>query len=268
MLSSYIFTLALAGTSFAATPKAFEPASNGDLMVAFGSKLATNGVNIPRAQTAQAPTIGTSQRLFGTYAVIMTDPDIPGAPTDSKTGQFLHWIQPDLESAASSTTVAGETMFELKSTTNATAFATYVQPSPPNRALTTHRYIELLVNTTGNSATAMTLMRAGMSRQNFSALNVVNQAGVQVLFANYFNVTNEAALAGGSNVTGETATGTGTGRGGASATGTEGGDSGSASGTGRGGGNAAITGAAVPVGIGNSAMMAGIGALGVAMALL
>jgi hypothetical protein len=127
--------------------------------------------------------------------VIMTDPDIPGAPTDSKTGQFLHWIQAGLESSSTSTTVAGKTIFELINPSNASAFAPYAQPSPPNRALTTHRYIQLLVNTTGDSAALRTLMTAGATRTNFSALNVVNAAGVKVLFGNYFNVTNEDALA-------------------------------------------------------------------------
>jgi hypothetical protein len=49
MLSSYILALAVAGGVHAATPTAFEPASSGNLIVAFGSQLATNGVNIPRA---------------------------------------------------------------------------------------------------------------------------------------------------------------------------------------------------------------------------
>jgi hypothetical protein len=54
MLSSYLFALAIAGTATAATPKAFEPASTNDLTVAFGTTLATNGVNIPRA-SKQSP---------------------------------------------------------------------------------------------------------------------------------------------------------------------------------------------------------------------
>ncbi|EPE30006.1 PEBP-like protein [Glarea lozoyensis ATCC 20868] len=211
MLSSYILALAVAGSVHAATPNAFEPASSGDLIVAFGSQLATNGVNIPRANTAKAPTIGTSQKLFGTYAVILADPDIPGAPTDSKTGQFLHWIQAGLESSSTSTTVAGQTIFELQNPSNASAFAPYVQPSPPNRALTTHRYIELLVNTTGDSAALKTLMTAGATRTNFSALAVVNAAGKEVLFANWFNVTNEDALAAAGGSVNATATGSGNG---------------------------------------------------------
>jgi hypothetical protein len=127
----------------------------------------------------------------------MCDPDIPGAPTDSLTGQFLHWLQPGLESSSVSTKVAGQTIFELKTVKtagNTTAIAPYLQPSPPNQALTTHRYIQLLVNTTGNSAALQKLMTAGAVRTNFSALQTVDAAGLKVLFGNYFNVTNEDAL--------------------------------------------------------------------------
>jgi phosphatidylethanolamine-binding protein (PEBP) family uncharacterized protein len=145
--------------------------------------------------------------------VILADPDIPGAPTDSKTGQFLHWIQAGLESSSTSTTVAGQTIFELQTPANVSAFAPYIQPSPPNRALTTHRYIELLVNTTGDSAALKTLMTAGATRTNFSALAVVNAAGKEVLFANYFNVTNEDALAAAGGSANTTATGSGNGTG-------------------------------------------------------
>ena len=49
MLSPYLLALAVAGTVNAATPNAFEPASTQDLTVAFGTELATNGVNIARA---------------------------------------------------------------------------------------------------------------------------------------------------------------------------------------------------------------------------
>jgi hypothetical protein len=49
MLSSYVIALAVAGAANAATPNGFRPASTADLTVAFGSELATDGVNIPRA---------------------------------------------------------------------------------------------------------------------------------------------------------------------------------------------------------------------------
>jgi hypothetical protein len=146
--------------------------------------------------------MGTANRLFGSYAVIMVDPDIANAPTDSKTGQFLHWMQAGLESATTTSTIGGTTVFELKNVANTSAFATYAQPSPPNQKLTTHRYIQLLVNTTGNSSTIMKLMKAGATKTNFSALAVVNSAGVNVAFGNYFNVTNEVALAAGNATTG------------------------------------------------------------------
>lgn len=124
----------------------------------------------------------------------MVDPDIPGAPADGKTGQFLHWMQTDLTSAASATTVGGQQIFVLSNST--APAAVYAQPSPPNRAPVSHRYTELLVNTTGNTAAVASLKTAGASRGNFSALNVINAAGAKVIFGNSFNVTNEQALSG------------------------------------------------------------------------
>ncbi|CAG8971981.1 hypothetical protein HYALB_00003319 [Hymenoscyphus albidus] len=195
MLSSYIVALAMAGAVNAATPAGFEPAATADLFVAFGQKAAVNGVLIPRADTARIPVIGTKEKLVGTYAIIMTDPDIPGAPADGKTGQFLHWLQTDLVSAETATTIGGQQIFLL---TNSTApAAAYVQPSPPNRVPVSHRYVELLINTTGSSVATTMLNAAGKTRTGFSALQVVNQAAAQVIAGNFFNVTNEQALGGG-----------------------------------------------------------------------
>lgn len=50
MLSLYsLLAVALAGGASAFTPSGFEPASENNLTVAFGSKLAMNGVQVLRA---------------------------------------------------------------------------------------------------------------------------------------------------------------------------------------------------------------------------
>jgi hypothetical protein len=49
MFSSSLIAVALAGVAAAFTPPGFEPASSNNLTVAFGSVLAVNGVDIPKA---------------------------------------------------------------------------------------------------------------------------------------------------------------------------------------------------------------------------
>lgn len=44
-----VLTVALAGGASAFTPPGFEPSSTNDLTVAYGSKLATNGIQMLRA---------------------------------------------------------------------------------------------------------------------------------------------------------------------------------------------------------------------------
>ena len=46
---SFLIAVALAGAATAFTPAGFQPASTGNLTVAFGNTLAINGANIPKA---------------------------------------------------------------------------------------------------------------------------------------------------------------------------------------------------------------------------
>jgi hypothetical protein len=155
--------------------------------------------------------------MFGTYAVMMVDPDIPPATAGGSTSELLHWMQAGLVSSNTSTTIGGVQTFELINPNNSTAFATYIQPSPPNKAPNTHRYTQLLLNTTGSNTTALsTLAKFAMTRTNFSASNVINAAGVKLIAGNSFDVTNGTLVQ--SNITKTTskpagvasATGTGT----------------------------------------------------------
>lgn len=177
---------------------------------------------LTQKDTANAPILGTSQKMFGTYAVMMVDPDIPPATAGGSTSELLHWMQAGLVSSNTSTTIGGVTTFELINPMNVTAFATYIQPSPPNKAPNTHRYTQLLLNTTGNTSSLTTLARFAMTRTNFSASNVINSAGVKIIAGNSFDVTNGTLIQ--SNITkttskpaagvaSATATGTGTGSG-------------------------------------------------------
>ncbi|TVY91211.1 hypothetical protein LAWI1_G002291 [Lachnellula willkommii] len=94
MRSSTSITLALVGITTAFTPVGFQPASTNNLTVAFGNTLAVNGVNLPKAETQTAPTIGTSQPLVGSYTLMMVDPDIPPQTAGGATSELLHWMQP------------------------------------------------------------------------------------------------------------------------------------------------------------------------------
>ncbi|PQE03452.1 phosphatidylethanolamine-binding PEBP protein [Rutstroemia sp. NJR-2017a BVV2] len=187
---SSLLAVALAGGVSAFTPTGFEPASSNNLTVAYGKTLAINGRQILRADTAQPPTIGTTTKLTGTYTILMVDPDIPSSSGTGPTSQFLHWVQSDLVSSNTTTTISGQKVYTLVNTKNTTAFAAYLQPNPPNKAPTTHRYTQLLFNTTGGSAsTALkSLQTAAKSRENFSTTDVVKSAGLVVLMGNSFDV--------------------------------------------------------------------------------
>ncbi|ATZ58860.1 hypothetical protein BCIN_16g05195 [Botrytis cinerea B05.10] len=184
-----VLTVALAGGASAFTPPGFEPSSTNDLTVAYGSKLATNGIQMLRADTAYAPILGTATKMSGTYAVMMVDPDIPPAKVGGDTSQFLHWMQADLTSSNTTTTIGGQKIYELINVKNTSAFATYLQPNPPDIAPTTHRYTQLLFNTTGMNMSLASLQTAGKTRGNFNATNVVKSAKLTVLMGNSFDVS-------------------------------------------------------------------------------
>ncbi|KAG4026846.1 hypothetical protein MFRU_036g00790 [Monilinia fructicola] len=187
-LSSF-FAVALAGGASAFTPPGFEPASSQNLIVAYDSKLAVNGIQMLRADTASAPILGTTTKLTGTYTVMMVDPDIPSSKGGDSTSQFLHWMQSGLTSANTTTTIGGQKIYELINEKDTPAFATYLQPNPPNIAPTTHRYTELLFNTTNMNMSVATLQMAGKNRGNFNAADVAKSAKLKVIMGNSFNVS-------------------------------------------------------------------------------
>jgi len=150
--------------------------------------------NPPETQTA--PTVGTTERLVGTYTLMMVDPDIPPQTAGGPTTELLHWMQSGLVSANTSTTIGGVKVFELRNPSNTTAFASYIGPSPPNKAPQTHRYTQMLLNTTGNVTALTSLAKFAMTRSNFSAVNVVRSSGLTVLAGNSFNVTADSSTTG------------------------------------------------------------------------
>lgn len=140
--------------------------------------------------TATAPTIGTAEKLFGTYTIMMVDPDIPPAVVGNPTSELLHWMQGGLVSASTASTVGGVQIFELINPKNQSAFASYLGPSPPAKAPLTHRYTQMLLNTTDNTNAVSSLSKFATVRTNFSAVSVVQSSGAILVAGNSFNVTN------------------------------------------------------------------------------
>ena len=121
---------------------------------------------------------------------MMVDPDIPPATAGGATSELLHWMQTGLVSANTMTTIAGQQVYELVNPANTSALASYFGPSPPNKVPESHRYTQLLLNTTSNSSAIVTLQQFAATRTNFNAVNAVNSAGLVVLAGNWFVVSN------------------------------------------------------------------------------
>ncbi|EQB46467.1 hypothetical protein CGLO_14482 [Colletotrichum gloeosporioides Cg-14] len=189
--------------AWAATPSGFQPASNVDLIVAYGDQSALNGVDLAKSLTQQEPTFGTTEPLTGkSYAIIMVDVDIP-TNNPPQTGTFLHWAQTDLTPVAQTTTVKlndGERTIHTL-TTNAAAIADYKGPSPPARVPLTHRYIEILVDTSDITAEGTAALQALSTRGGVQVNDVLTQAGLanKVVAGNFFTVTNPGPAANAAN---------------------------------------------------------------------
>ncbi|KAI1205906.1 PEBP-like protein [Annulohypoxylon truncatum] len=208
MLYESLVILAAASATLAATPQGFQPATEATLFVSYGGSAAANGGNVlEKAVTQTAPTVGTPSKLDGTsFAVLMMDLDIP-TNNPPATGTLLHWMQTGLTQSttatAINTTTGSMSAFLLQNSKNQTAFAAYLGPAPPARVPLSHRYTQILVDTSNASTNSLKVLQtAASNRSNFNAMSVLTQAGLanKVLAANFFNVTNSttASTSGGS----------------------------------------------------------------------
>ena len=125
----------------------------------------------------------------------MIDLDIP--TNTSTTNTLLHWMQTGLTPATTATmlnTTSGQNMvFLLQNTTQATPAAPYIGPGPPARNPLSHRYTQILVDTSGLAAQSTSaLEEAAKTRLGFDVMSVLTQAGLaaKVMAGNSFNVTN------------------------------------------------------------------------------
>jgi len=130
-------------------------------------------------------------QLSGTFSIVMVDPDLPPNADGTSRGTFLHWMQTDLVSSSKVTVTGGRSIFPMVAgSANTAAIAPYTPPSPPNMAPNTHRYILMVVNTTNNQAALTALATVGQTRIPFDTVANMRAAGLQVLAANWFTVTN------------------------------------------------------------------------------
>lgn len=172
----------------------------------------------------------------------MIDLDIP-TNNPPQTNTLLHWMQTGLTPATAATALnssAGNAQAFALQTGQTAAFATYLQPNPPAKVPLSHRYTQILVDTTGVQQTALdSLKNAAQNRQGFKAQDVLTQAGLQnkVVAGNFYNVTNAgpAAAASNSSSSGGSSSGSGSGSSsGSNSTSGRGGGSGSGSSSGTG----------------------------------
>lgn len=130
----------------------------------------------------------------------MVDLDIP-TNSPPQTNTLLHWMQtgltPATEATALNSSKGAANVFALQ-TGQTAAFAPYLQPNPPARVPLSHRYTQILVDTTGVQQTALdSLKSAAQNRQGFKAQDVLTAAGLQskVVAGNFYNVTNAGPAA-------------------------------------------------------------------------
>lgn len=156
--------------------------------------------------TKNEPQIGTLSKLDGTsFAVLMIDLDIP---TDSppKTDTLVHWAQTGLKQSAAPSNLGGNNAFLLTKGTEAATQA-YFAPNPPNKAPVTHRYTQIVIDTTGAAAADVKKLQDAVKakQKGFDVVSALKAAGLsdKVVAGNFFRVTNgQAAISAGNSTTG------------------------------------------------------------------
>lgn len=192
---------------------------------------------------------------------MMIDIDIP-TDSPSQTSTILHWMQtglaPSTVATRLNTTSGPIRAFLLENRAGTTAFAPYIGPNPPARVPLSHRYAQVLVDTSALTDEGLEALRAAAgTRRGFDPGAALARARLEgrVVAGNSYNVTNPGpALA--PNATG---TGAGTGAGAANGTG-----NGTGTGTGTGASQTVLPGAGVMVRPG-SALVGALGVVGLVM---
>jgi hypothetical protein len=146
----------------------------------------------------------------------MMDLDIP-TNSPPATSTLLHWMQTGMTLSSTAilqnTTAGTNKVFSLQMPGAIAALAPYIAPAPPARTPLSHRYTQILVDTSTASQQAMTvLMMAAQTRGGFNAETVLTQAGLtdKVVAGNFFVVSNPGPAQAANTTTGTTTGTTGT----------------------------------------------------------
>lgn len=147
---------------------------------------------------------------------MMVDLDIP---SDQNPHTFLHWMQTDLTPATTASTIStsnGSTQaFTLSNAKKTSALVFYTQPAPPAQNPLSHRYTQILVDTSSMSPVGLSaLQSAAQTRVGFDTESVLQAAGLSsnVVAGNFFNVTNPGKTLSAAALGNFTSTGTGNGQ--------------------------------------------------------
>lgn len=124
----------------------------------------------------------------------MVDLDIP---SDQNPHTFLHWVQTGLTPATTASAISasnGTTQaFTLSNAKNTSAVVPYTQPDPPAQNPLSHRYTQILIDTSSLSQAGLSaLQSATQTRVGFDTASALEAAGLSnnVVAGNSFNVTN------------------------------------------------------------------------------
>lgn len=137
---------------------------------------------------------------------MMVDLDIP---ISTQPTTFLHWLQTDLKASTTPETImtsSGNLQgFGVNLANNTAAIINYTQPNPPAQNPLSHRYTQLLIDTSAITPAGLTaLQTAAQSRVNFNINTTLQAAGLSqnVISWNFFNVTNPGPAAAANVATG------------------------------------------------------------------
>lgn len=146
----------------------------------------------------------------------MVDLDIP---SDQSPHTFLHWMQTGLTPVITASTISapnGSTQaFTLSNAKNTSAIVAYTPPAPPAQNPLSHRYTQILVDTSSmTSAGLSALQSAAETRVGFDTDSALQAAGLgnNVVAGNSFNVTNPGQTFSSASFGNSTSIGTGNGQ--------------------------------------------------------
>lgn len=119
------------------------------------------------------------------------------APSDQSPNTFLHWMQTGLTPATTASTISvsnGSTRaFTLSNAKNTSAIVAYTPPAPPAQNPLSHRYTQILVDTSSMSSAGLSVLQsAAEMRVGFDTDSVLQAAGLgnNAVAGNSFSVTN------------------------------------------------------------------------------